>query len=105
MVPEGAGWMRRDDPDPAGMVATWFAARRHTLTALVAGADPVAALGALLDRWDAELGPAGDQDSAAEVLWPSRDTSPVRALTRRGFGATTVLAARRTGGVRVPAVP
>jgi GNAT superfamily N-acetyltransferase len=102
-VPDGAGWMRRDDPNPDTIVATWFAARRHTLTAHVAGADPAAALGTLLDRWDAELGPAGDQDSAAEVLWPSRDTTPVLALTRRGFFAATVIAVRRTGRVPAPA--
>jgi GNAT superfamily N-acetyltransferase len=102
-VPDGAGWLRRDDPNPDTIVATWFAPRRHTLTAHVAGADPAAALGALLDKWDAELVPASDQDSAAEVLWPSRDTAPVLALTRRGFMPATVVAVRRTGGV--PAVP
>lgn len=99
IVPDGAGWMRRVDPDPESMAATWSAARMHALTAHVAGADPAAALGALLDRWDAGLGPADEQDSAAEVLWPSRDVAPVRALTRRGFGAATVIAVRRTGGV------
>jgi GNAT superfamily N-acetyltransferase len=104
-VPDGAGWLRRDDPDPASMAATWSAARRYALTAHVAGADPAAALGALLDRWDADLGPAGDQDSAAEVLWPSRDTSPLLALTRRGFGPATVIAVRRTGGVSAPPTP
>jgi GNAT superfamily N-acetyltransferase len=102
-VPDGAGWRRRDDPNPDTIVSTWSAARRHTLTAHVAGPDPAAALGALLDRWDGELAPAGDQDSAAEVLWPSRDTAPVLALTRRGFFPATVVAVRRTGGV--PAVP
>jgi GNAT superfamily N-acetyltransferase len=102
-VPGGAGWTRRDDPNPDTIVATWFAPRRHTLTAHVAGPDPAAALGALLDGWTGDLGPAGDQDSAAEVLWPSRDTAPVLALTRRGFGPATVVAVRRTGGV--PAVP
>jgi GNAT superfamily N-acetyltransferase len=101
-VPDGAGWMRRSDPDPDSVAATWSAARMHSLTAHVAGADPAAALGELLDLWTAELGPAGDQDSAAEVLWPSRDTAPVRALARRGFGPATIVAARRTGGVRFP---
>jgi GNAT superfamily N-acetyltransferase len=104
-VPDGAGWMRRDDPNPDTIVATWSAARRHTLTAHVAGADPAAALGELLDLWNAELGPAGDQDSAAEVLWPSRDTAAVLALARRGFGPATVIAVRRTGGTRVPHLP
>jgi GNAT superfamily N-acetyltransferase len=101
-VPDGAGWFRRTDPDPNTVAATWSAARRHSLTAHVAGPDPSAALGALLDRWDAELDPPGDQDSAAEVLWPSRDTTAVLALTRRGFGPATVVAVRRTGGTRAP---
>jgi len=77
----------------------------HRLDALVAGDDPAAALGALLDAVAAGFGPSGDEDSAAEVLWPSRDTTPVLALARRGFGTATVIAVRRTGGADAPAPP
>jgi GNAT superfamily N-acetyltransferase len=104
-VPGGQGWLRRTDPDPDSMVATWSAARVHRLDAHVAGDDPAAALGGLLDRCEPLLGPAGDQDSAVEVFWPSRDTAPVLALARRGFGAATVVAVRRTGGADTPAPP
>ncbi|WP_214406906.1 GNAT family N-acetyltransferase [Pseudonocardia lacus] len=101
-VPGGHGWLRRTDPDPRSVAATWSAARVHRLDAHVAGDDPAGALGALLDRCEPLLGPAGDQDSTVEVLWPSRDTAPVLALNRRGFGAATVIAVRRTGGVDAP---
>jgi GNAT superfamily N-acetyltransferase len=102
-VPGGAGWARRLDPDPRSMDATWTAARLHRVDAHVAGDDPAAALGALLDGFAPGFGPAGDQDSAVEVLWPSRDTAPLLALNRRGFGAATVIAVRRTGGLDAPA--
>ncbi|MCO1654259.1 GNAT family N-acetyltransferase [Pseudonocardia humida] len=104
-APGGAGWLRRLDPDPQSMVATWSAARMHRLDAHVAGDDPAAALGALLDLVDPDLGPVGDRDSAVEVFWPSRDTAPVLALNRRGFGAATVVAVRRTGGPGAPTPP
>jgi GNAT superfamily N-acetyltransferase len=104
-VPGGEGWLRRLDPDPESMDATWSAARLHRVDAHVAGDDPAAALGALLDGFAAGFGPAGDQDSAVEVFRPSRDTAPVLALTRRGFGAATVVAVRRTGGLDAPPPP
>jgi GNAT superfamily N-acetyltransferase len=104
-VPHGVGRLRRLDPDPQSMAATWSASRLHRLDALVAGDDPAAALGALLDGCAGELGPPGDQDSAVEVFWPSRDTAVALALTRRGFGPATVVAVRRTGGVPAPTAP
>lgn len=106
-VTDGAGWTRTTTLDPASRSATWTALRQHNLTALVAGPDPAVAMAALLDRWDHELRAAtvpDDDDSAAEVIWPSRDTSPVLALLRRGFAPVVATAARRTGGAAANAV-
>jgi GNAT superfamily N-acetyltransferase len=103
LVPCGAGWTTRHDVDPDAMSASWTGLRNHGLSALVAGPDPAAALGALLDRWEPRLGPPDDDDSTAEVVWPSRDTTPLLALARHGFAPAVVLAAGRTG--RAPAGP
>ncbi|WP_214406908.1 GNAT family N-acetyltransferase [Pseudonocardia lacus] len=97
LVPGGAGWTTRNDVDPEGMSASWTGLRNHGLSALVAGPDPAAALGALLDRWEPRLGPPDDDESTAEVVWPSRDTTPLLALARHGFAPAVVLAAGPTG--------
>jgi GNAT superfamily N-acetyltransferase len=96
-VPDGLGWASRYDLDPDSMNASWTALGNHALLAHVTGPDPAAALGALLDLWEPALGPAGDVECAAEVVWPSRDTTPVLALARRGFAPTVVVAVGRTG--------
>jgi GNAT superfamily N-acetyltransferase len=103
-VPDGAGWVRRVVLDPNAVSATWTALRNHVLTAHVAGPDPAAALGALIDRWEAlGLGPPDDDESVAEVVWPSRDVTPVLALARHGFAPAVAVAIARTGrAVHVP---
>jgi GNAT superfamily N-acetyltransferase len=105
VVPGGAGWTSRHDLDPGSMGATWTALRSHGLLAHVAGDDPAAALGALLDAWEPQLGPPGDAETAAEVLWPSRDTAVVLALTRRGFTPAVAVAVAPTGRAAAAPVP
>ncbi|MCO1654261.1 GNAT family N-acetyltransferase [Pseudonocardia humida] len=105
LVPGGAGWTTRHDIDPEGMSASWTGLRNHALTALLADDDPAAALGALLDQWEPRLGPPDDDESTAEVVWPSRDTTPVLALARHGFAPAVVLAAGRPGRATAAPVP
>jgi GNAT superfamily N-acetyltransferase len=82
--------------DPETLDATWGPLRRHSLTVRLAGAD----LGPLLDRWEEHLAKVvipGDDECAAQVTWPSRDTAAVPALIRHGFAPLAVTAVRRAG--------
>ncbi|HEY1918944.1 MAG TPA: GNAT family N-acetyltransferase [Streptosporangiaceae bacterium] len=83
--------------EPGTMDFSWGAARRFTLTAHVAGPDVPGALDDLLAAWRDHLvrqPHAGDPDTAAVVLWPSRDIDGVAVLRRRGFTPMCVVAAR-----------
>ena len=83
---------------PGSMKLTWGAARRFRLTAHAAGPAAAGALGELLSRWQAHLAAepeAGADDTAATVMWPSRDTPrrvtpgrklPLRASRLRAAG-------------------
>jgi GNAT superfamily N-acetyltransferase len=105
-VPDGAGWVRRTVLDPNGVSATWTALRNHVLTAHVAGPDPAAALGGLIDEWERlGFGPPDDDESVAEVVWPSRDVAPVLALARHGFAPAVAVAVARTGRAVPATVP
>ena len=80
---------------------TWGAAHQFRLTPRVAGPDPGASLDGLLALWRdhlADVDGTGEADSAAVVIWPSRDTGGVQALLRHGFAPLAVIAARRPGG-------
>ncbi|MEV0617137.1 GNAT family N-acetyltransferase [Nonomuraea sp. NPDC050404] len=93
-VRDAAGRATVDRLDPGSLQACWSPLVVHRLQARVGGAEPVAAFGALLDRWLAC--PRSDEPGQAmSVSWPSLDTGPVRALAVRGFGPITVVAARR----------
>ncbi|GAA3433399.1 GNAT family N-acetyltransferase [Kutzneria kofuensis] len=91
--------------DSEALDATWGPLRRHTLTVRLAGAD----LGPLLDRWEEHLAKVvtpGDDDCAAQISWPSRDTSAVLALVRHGFAPLVTTAVRRAGSFGpAPTVP
>jgi GNAT superfamily N-acetyltransferase len=91
--------------DPDSLDATWSALRLHALTVRLAGAD----LGPLLDRWEehlARVATPGDADSAARIVWPSRDTAAVLSLVHHGFAPLVVTAVRRAGvGSPAPAAP
>ena len=83
---------------PDSLMATWNSLRRHTLRVRLAGAD----LGPLLDRWEEHLAKVvtpGDDDTAAQIIWPSRDTAAVPALVRHGFAPLVTTSARRAGTV------
>jgi GNAT superfamily N-acetyltransferase len=81
---------------------TWGAACRFRLNPLVAGTsagDVAAALEQLLLMWRQHLltmPAAADEDTAAVVIWPSRDVGGAAALLRRGFAPIAVIAARRS---------
>ena len=84
--------------EPESLELSWGAARRFQLTACVGGPDPGVALDELLQLWCAHLAAASgadDPDSAAVVVWPSRDVDGIRTLLRRGFAPRSVVAARR----------
>ncbi|MGW0801833.1 GNAT family N-acetyltransferase [Nonomuraea sp. NPDC002799] len=104
-APGAVGLVSVDRIEPDSLRATWSPLVVHRLDARVAGADPEAALGGLLDRWLAGLRP-GEPEQALAVSWPSRDTAPVRALAIRGFAPIAVAAVRslQKRSVRVPAV-
>ncbi|SPL95247.1 unnamed protein product [[Actinomadura] parvosata subsp. kistnae] len=83
-VAGGIGLAAVERLDPGTLQSCWSPLVVHRLRARVAGPDPEAALGALLDQWLAM--PRGDEpEQALSVVWPSRDTAPVRALAVRGF--------------------
>ncbi|MGR6923789.1 GNAT family N-acetyltransferase [[Actinomadura] parvosata] len=93
-VAGGIGLAAVERLNPGTLQACWSPLVVHRLRARVAGPDPEAALGALLDQWLAM--PRGDEpEQALSVVWPSRDTAPVRALAVRGFAPITSLAVRR----------
>jgi GNAT superfamily N-acetyltransferase len=91
---------------------TWTAATEYILTPRLAGPDAGPGLDTLLAQWREHLSglpEARAEDTAANVRWPSRDTSGVRALQRHGLAPMTVIAARPakrvTGPEPAPAGP
>lgn len=93
-VRDAVGLASTDRLDPDSLQATWSPLVVHRLQVRVAGSDPEAALGAVLDRWLARRRPDGPEQ-ALSVSWPSRDTAPVKALALRGFMPVAAVAARR----------
>jgi GNAT superfamily N-acetyltransferase len=95
--------------EPGTLDRSWGAARRFQLTAQVAGPDVPGALDELLSAWRDHLVDqphAGDPDTAAVVLWPSRDVDGVAVLRRRGFTPMCVIAARvKPRQIASPGVP
>jgi GNAT superfamily N-acetyltransferase len=96
--PHAIGACEHWQADPGSLELTWGAARRFQLTARVGGADVGAVLDGLLQLWRVHLaGVTGvdDPDSAAVVVWPSRDIDGIGTLLRHGFAPRSVVAARR----------
>jgi GNAT superfamily N-acetyltransferase len=82
---------------PEALELSWGAAVRFTLSVLAAGPDVSVPLADLLAAWRPHLRSvpaAADPDSAAVVLWPSRDITGIRALQHHGFSPRGVLAVR-----------
>jgi hypothetical protein len=101
--PQAVGACEHWHGAPDSLEATWGAWRRFRLTPRVGGSDVAGSLDRLLARWRAHLGDlpeAQEDDTAAAVLWPSRDIGGVAALLRHGFAPRDVLAARVTGSPR-----
>jgi hypothetical protein len=86
--------------DPYSLDLTWGAARRFQLTARVGGPDVGAAPDELLALWRVHLTDVcdvDDPDSAAVVLWPSRDIDGISTLLSHGFAPRSLIAARQAG--------
>lgn len=97
--PRAIGMCEHWHGDPESLELTWGAARRFQLTARVGGPDVAAHIDELLRLWQAHLTgtrDAADPDSAAVVLWPSRDIDGVGTLLEHGFAPRGVIAARRS---------
>ena len=76
---------------------TWGAADRFTLVPRLAGQDVGAPADLLLAQWRehlAGLGEARGADTSATVVWPSQDTTGVRAMLHHGLQPLTVIAVR-----------
>ncbi|PRX43895.1 acetyltransferase (GNAT) family protein [Prauserella shujinwangii] len=99
----------RSEISPTAAEALWRPLVEHRLDVRLAGSDPGARLGELLDAWEPHVRecPRGEWDTAAIVVRPSRDTAGTEELIRRGFAPGRVIAVRpadRLGG-GPPAVP
>jgi GNAT superfamily N-acetyltransferase len=98
------GVARYNEPDPTSLLATWGALRRHTLTVRLSGSDALEqAMDGLLTQWGdriAATATPGDDETAALINVPSRDTAPIRALVRHGFAPLMVTAIRVPRQVR-----
>lgn len=95
--PSAVGACEHWHGDPDSLELTWGAARRFQLTARVGGPDVGAALDLLLESWRAHLAEVSgvdDPDSAAVVMWPSRDIDGIRALLGHGLAPRSVVAVR-----------
>lgn len=102
--PSAVGACEHWHGDPESLELTWGAARRFQLTARVGGPDVGAALDGLLQLWRVHLGAVpgvDDPDSAAVVMWPSRDIDGIRALLDHGLAPRSVVAARQAAASRV----
>jgi Acetyltransferase (GNAT) family len=96
--PRAIGTCEHWHGDPQSLELTWGSARRFQLRPYVGGPDVAGHLDELLRLWQAHLAGApgaDDPDSAAVVLWPSRDIDGVRTLLDHGFAPRSVIAARR----------
>ena len=106
-----AGLSVRTEAGPDSVDSPWRALVEHRLDARLTGPRPEAALDALLTRWDEHLktvAPAGDVETAATVVRPSRDSPGSAELLRRGFAPVLVIAVRpadRRAATGPPATP
>lgn len=92
-----AGRCEHWSAEPESLDLSWGAARRFQLSATIAGPDVAAGLRQLLAQWRDHLAVVrgtGEDDTAAIVIWPSRDADGVLTLLRHGFDPLEVLAVR-----------
>jgi GNAT superfamily N-acetyltransferase len=95
----GLALLRRHQPDPDSLQATWGAAVQHRLSVRVTDHDPAGALDTLLTQCRQQVLPQAGHDHDAEVnlIWPSRDTMLTRPLLTHGLVPSTTVAARPAG--------
>ena len=94
--------------EPGSLDLTWGAVRRFQLTPQITGPDVAGALDELLARWRDHLATvpeAAEEDTAAVILWPTRDIDGPRPLLRHGLAPRAVIAARAAGRRAATAVP
>jgi GNAT superfamily N-acetyltransferase len=99
-VEGGVGLARRIRWKPDEPASMWNPADQHRLVVRIGGADPAAAMDAVLARWRERVVAAAepeDPDSSAFVMWPSRDVSMNRSFLDHGLVPFSVLAARPAG--------
>jgi ribosomal protein S18 acetylase RimI-like enzyme len=101
----GAAVARVRQIDVDSLDASWSAALLCQLTARVAGPDPVGAMEDLLRQWRAGLPEPVGEDSAATIVWPSRDTALALPFVRHGLSPLVVIAARPAGRAEPVAAP
>lgn len=95
----GSGTCLHWEGEPGSLEPTWGAERRFLLDARIAGPDVRASLEELLSQWHRHLADVPEtkgDDTAAVVMWPSRDVAGITALVRHKFHSFGVLAARLT---------
>ncbi len=84
-------------PHADSLDVSWGAARQYQLSVRVADLADPRPLDELLSRWKEhlrDLTGAADDDTAAVVTWPSRDTRGVKTLLAHGLAPLAVVAAR-----------
>lgn len=91
--------------DVGSLDASWSAAQVYQVSARVAGPDPGGALDSLLRQWRETLPEEAAEDSAAALMWPSRDTVTAPVLIRHGLSPLVVIAARPAGRAEPADVP
>jgi hypothetical protein len=108
VVDGGIGVARRSMTDLEALEAIWTAADVHRLFPGVGGVDPVAAMAGLLAQWRERVHTSArpdDEDSAAQLTWPSRDTAMTRLFIGSGLMPSSIMAIHPTGYVAVGAAP
>lgn len=92
-----AGSATRFEVAADSRLATWQALVAYRLDLRLAGPEPATALDALLTRWDehlAKVADAGDTDTSAVIVRPSRDSTGSAQLLQHGFAPVVGIAVR-----------
>ncbi|NDL58445.1 GNAT family N-acetyltransferase [Phytoactinopolyspora mesophila] len=91
---QAAGLGQTSRVAPEDFASCFQALHQHSLKVRLDGSDLTAALHALLNKWrDVIAGEQqADDETAASITWPSRDTAAVSALVRHGFLPTAAVA-------------
>jgi len=97
--PAAVASCERWEGEPGSVGLAWGAARRFRLIPAIAGPDVATALDSLIEQWHEHLADVHDtdgEDTAAGIVWPSRDAEGIRVLLRHGMAPRAIVAARAT---------